>query len=142
MIIIQCFLHRTQVYFYFITVNLKIIHKNIQNSVSIYTILVNKVTIYTEKKMKLEVDLKESQIDQKYIDKIEEGSCVKEVRLADGLKGIYDTLSYWGKVINPKTMTLVAEVSTPLIFNEEHDQSYLPRFKQDYFTIAGYELAE
>lgn len=92
--------------------------------------------------MKLDIKVKQSKINQDYIDKIERNQSVKEVTLAGGLKGLYNTLSYWGKVINPSTMTLVAEVSTPLMFNEEHQESYLPRFKQDYFAIAGYELAE
>ena len=39
-------------------------------------------------------------------------------------------------------MTLVAEISTPMTFNEKHGQTYLPRFKQDYFTMAGYQVAE
>jgi hypothetical protein len=91
--------------------------------------------------MKLDINVKQSQINQDYIDRIERDQSVKEVDLAGGLKGVYNSLSYWGKVINPKTMTLVAEVSTPLMYNEEYQESYLPRFKQDYFAVAGYELA-
>lgn len=92
--------------------------------------------------MKLDVDVKQSKINQDYIEKIERNQSVKEVDLVGGLKGIYNSLSYWGKVINPNTMTLVAELSTPLMYNEDNQESYLPRFKQDYFAIAGYELAE
>ena len=92
--------------------------------------------------MKLDVSVRESKIDQRYIDKIAQNSSTKEVKLAGGLKGIYNTLSHWGKIIDPQAMTLVAELSTPIVFNHEHEQSYLPRFQEDYFAIAGYELAE
>ena len=92
--------------------------------------------------MKLDIDLKQSKINQEYIDKMQQDSSIKAVNLAGGLKGMYNNLAHWGKVIDPKTMTLVAELSTPITFNQEHQESYLPRFKQDYFAMAGYELAE
>ncbi len=92
--------------------------------------------------MKLDVDVKQSKIDQQYLDKMQKDSSVKAVDLDGGLKGIYNALRHWGRVIDPQTMTLVAELSTPILFNEEHQQSYLPRFKQDYFAMAGYQLAE
>ncbi len=91
--------------------------------------------------MKLEIKKQQTKIDQKYIDKILDDSSAKAVELVGGLKGFYNSLSHWGKIIDPQTMVLVAEVSTPIVFNLEHDQNYLPRFKQDYFTDAGYDLA-
>ena len=92
--------------------------------------------------MKLDVDVRKSRIDQRYLEKMRKDASVKEVNLAGGLQGVYNSLRHWGRVIDPQTMTLVAEVSTPIVFNEEHQESYLPRFKQDYFVMAGFELAE
>lgn len=92
--------------------------------------------------MQLDINREPKKINQQYINKIEQDSETRVVILAGGLKGIYNPLFHWGKIIDLKTMTLVAEISTPMTFNEKHGQTYLPRFKQDYFTMAGYQVAE
>ena len=92
--------------------------------------------------MQLDINREPKKIDHNYISKIEEDSETKVVSLTGGLKGIYNPLLHWGKIVDLNTMTLVAEISTPITLSEKYEQTYLPRFKQDYFTIAGYDVVE
>jgi hypothetical protein len=92
--------------------------------------------------MQLDINREPKKINQQYINKMEQDSETRVITLAGGLKGIYNPLFHWGKIIDLNTMTLVAEISTPITLSEKHEQTYLPRFKQDYFTMAGYEVVE
>ena len=92
--------------------------------------------------MKLDIDRKQKKINQQFVNKIKKSSDIKVVKLSGGLKGVYNPLLHWGKIIDLNTMTLVAEISTPIKLSEKYEQPYLPRFKQDYFSMAGYKIAE
>ena len=50
--------------------------------------------------MKLDINREQKKINQQFVNKMKKSSDIKVVKLTGGLKGVYNPLLHWGKIID------------------------------------------